>query len=278
MPFSPTRFVTILLPLLSCGLIAAGQTSTAGQSDPTATTQPAVLSAQDIIGHAKSAYGECTSYRDRGKLEITRPSTTGSTYTITHPFTTAFVRGDRIRIEVKDPFFEKETHIVQIAPETVSVCAHGKAATIAKTRLDAPVPSALAGLASEVSRPFAFNVPRMLLRDADGASMVEALGETARQPNEPIDGIECYVITGRAGADELMRCWIDTRTYAIRRLRFEHRAGGEAITTQISYESTLNPEVKVDPKELEFNPPAACEVIHDVPAKPLADDPPAKPR
>lgn len=252
--------LTVFAWAVLCSSIAAGQQPTKAPAPSSATTQPAELTVQDILERVKKTYGECKSYRDTGNLEITAPSPKepGSTFTVTYPFTTAFVRGDRIRIEASHPFFKRDAHIVLIGPKTVSVCAQGTAVTIERSQMPKPVSSALAGLASEVSRPFALNVPRLLLGE-DGASMIEGLEELTKKPNEKVGNVECLVITGHTSAGEALNCWIDANSYTIQRLRFEEKKRNETVIAQITYKPMINPEI--DPKELEFNPPAGCDVV-----------------
>src|SRR5262245_29697376 len=127
---------SVAMVLVVCAGLACAQNSATRAQEARDKTQPSELNVDEIVDRVKKAYAACKTYRDQGELEITRPrmSKPDELHTTKQTFSIAFVRNDRLRIEVKDPYFKQDSHVVQIGAKTLSVCAHREARTISKSR------------------------------------------------------------------------------------------------------------------------------------------------
>jgi hypothetical protein len=232
-----------------------------------ATPYPGDYASQSVLRNMSSVYARCGSYRDTGvatKLYIGAEKE-GAKRTAQTVFSTAFVRGDRLRFEHWEPDGKdrKGLSIVSFDYKNSKPWWNfwGDRCDIQTWWAYKP------GIETKKSLDLALagchlfgGVPKMLLPDAvwfqnfaPGSIMDTKLLEDAQ-----LDGMDCYRVRGRYG-DRTWTLWIDKKTYLLRRVdedEYEVKMSqGKSfrVSETVIYKPVLDGEV---PDEtLEFNPP-----------------------
>jgi outer membrane lipoprotein-sorting protein len=224
----------------------------------------ASLTDSQIVELAERAYARCDSYRDSGVVTTTFVSEDRQ-WTAEIPFTTAFLRPDRLRLEFKDK------SLGDPPPTTIIWSTDGEVRTWRDidpgVETPADLEEALAA-ATGVSQGISYRVPSLLIPGAALGGPPLDLHYAVRIGDAEDEGFGCFRIRGqrirtpitlgegeRAAVlrENSVTLWIDKDTYLVRKVEESNvydTFSTEAITT-------YNPEIDVEiPAELlEFGPP-----------------------
>jgi outer membrane lipoprotein-sorting protein len=224
----------------------------------------ASLTDTQIVELANKAYANCSSYRDSGVVVTTFVSE-GRQWTAEIPFTTAFSRPDRLRLEFKDK------SLGDPPPTTIIWSAGGDARTWRDidpgVKTPADLGEALAA-ATGVSQGISYRVPSLLMPGAAWGGPPLDLHYSVRIGDMEDAGFGCFRIRGQRiktpvtlGEGEKtavlrensMTIWIDKHTYLVRKV--EESNVYDTFSTEAT--TSYNPEINVEiPSEaLEFGAP-----------------------
>lgn len=241
-------------------ILVLGTAATAQQRSHDA----AALTDTQIVELAERAYARCDSYRDSGVVVTTFVSEDRQ-WTAEIPFTTAFSRPDRLRLEFKDK------SLGDPPPTTIIWSTGGEVRTWRDTdpgvKTPADLEEALAA-ATGVSQGISYRVPSLLRPGAAWGGPPLDLHYSVRIGDAEDAGFGCFRIRGqrirtpitlgegeRAAVlrENSMTIWIDKDTYLVRKVEESNvydTFSTEAITTYY-------PEIDVEiPGELlEFGAP-----------------------
>lgn len=225
----------------------------------------ASLTDVQIVELAKRAYARCDSYRDSGVIVTTFVSDE-SQWTAEKPFTTAFARPDRFRLELKDKSLgdPPPISIIWAAGEDVRTWSDQDPGV----NTPASLAQALAA-ATGTSQGVSYRVPSLLLPgDAPTGKPPLDLNYALRIGDEEEAGYGCFRIRGQSirtprtlGEGEQavvlrensMTIWIDKQSYLVRRV--EETNVYETFRTDMV--TTYSPEIDVEipSEELDFGAP-----------------------
>ena len=197
---------------------------------------------REILDAAAKVYASASSYADRGRhTTVLRVGSQKQERVIT--FATAFVRAGDFRFEffdAGDPAKAYATWRDGSGVRSRWYVTHDK---------EAQVPSLGEALAAAtgVSGGTAHMIPRLLMPDVEGWSLME-LGALALDPAPAlVDARSCWKISGLDGDGDRMTVWIDRETHLVRRIASSHhfaaddrRPAFDADDTT-TYEPTLMP-------------------------------------
>jgi hypothetical protein len=258
MQYRRLRAVTLssLIVLFSAAAIFAQQPQTSRRSDS--------LTSEQIVELSTKVYARCNSYRDSGIAGTTYVSDDRQ-WTAEKPFTTAFVRPDRIRFEYKDMSAGEP-------PPSYIIWAEG--ADVRTWRDVEPGvnrPGTLGGAitdAAGVSQGASHRIPSMLLPDASAQKSAIELSYARRIDNAEVDGFECFRIRGQSirtprtlGSGEnsvVLRensstIWIDKQSYLVRRVDESNVYDSFRTDTVTTYSPEIN--VEIPSEQLAFGAP-----------------------
>jgi outer membrane lipoprotein-sorting protein len=230
-----------------------------------------------IIDRMARAYANCMSYQDSG-VATTRYVTATRTYATAKPFTTAFVRSDRFRLE-------SQANDGSIRPVRTIVWANWKDArpwwNFWSSRCDIQT---WWDLRPGIEKPASFDlalagqwpdsVAKLLLRGDVQFQKLTQITEAKLAQDGRQDGVECFRVEGKYGKMPLT-LWIDKKSYLVRRIdeRLEvHGRDGKDFHTETTtiYHPAINE--KIADKLLAFDPPVPARRL---PAQPVAKAPAA---
>jgi outer membrane lipoprotein-sorting protein len=227
------------------------------QQPPTARSSGS-LTAEQIVELATEVYARCDSYRDSGVAGTTYLSDDRE-WTAEKPFTTIFVRPDRIRFEFKDMSAgdPPPTYIIWAEGDDVRTWSDSEPGINRQGSLGEAIADA-----AGVSQGASHRIPSMLLPDASAPKSALELSYARRIDNAEVDGFECFRIRGQSirtprtlGSGEntvvlsenSSTIWIDKQSYLVRRVDESNVYDSFSTDTVTTY----NPEINVEiPSEL----------------------------
>jgi hypothetical protein len=248
MRYSHVRAIALssVMVLLSGTAVFAQQPQTSRRSD--------LLTAEQIVELSTKVYARCDSYRDSGIAGTTYVSD-NSQWTAEKPFTTAFVRSDRVRFEFKDMSAGDP-------PPSYIIWAEGDdVRTWRDVEPGVNRPGTLGGAitdAAGVSQGASHRIPSMLLPDASAPKSALELSYARRIDNAEVDGFECFRIRGQSirtprtlGSGEnavVLRensstIWIDKQSYLVRRVDESNVYDSFRTDTVTTYSPEINVEI-----------------------------------
>ena len=231
---------------------------------PQASLRSASLTAEQIVELSTKVYARCDSYRDSGIAGTTYVSD-NSQWTADKPFTTAFVRPDRIRFEYKDMSAGDP-------PPSYIIWAEGDdVRTWRDVQPGVDTPGTLGGAitdAAGASQGSSHRIPSMLLPDASAPKSALELSYARRIEDADEGGFACFRIRGQSirtprtlGSGEnsvVLRensstIWIDKQSYLVRRVDESNVYDSFRTDTVTTYSPEIN--VEIPSEQLEFGAP-----------------------
>ena len=251
-----TVALSSVMVLLSGAAVFAQQPQSSRRTDS--------LTAGQIVELSTKVYGRCGSYRDSG-IASTAYVSDSSQWTAEKPFTTAFVRPDRIRFEYKDMSAGDP-------PPSYIIWADGAdVRTWSDVQPGVNRPGTLSGAITEaagVSQGASHRIPSMLLPDASAPKSALELSYARRIEDAEEGGFECFRIRGQSirtprtlGSGEnsiVLRenssiIWIDKQSYLVRRVDESNGYDSFRTDTVTTYSPEINVEIPTE--QLEFGAP-----------------------
>lgn len=200
-------------------------------------------SAKQILNRMASAYAECQTYSDSGKVTTTYKSADGDE-TEVKPFTTAMIRPDQFRFEFTVQGNPRSRYIVWQNGKTIS--------TWWDVRRQSEQPESLGmGLAGAtgVSGGSAHTIPALLMPREVGGRLLTEVRNAKRGEDSTIAGDACFTIQAQVSGDPIT-IWIDQKTNLVRRIDSESDFGDFTTQESTTYDPVINGEI--DPSSLEF--------------------------
>ena len=230
----------------SCFLILAfNQLSLAQRAEQTTAGQ--------ILARVTSVYASCRAYSDEGEVS-TKFDTGFSRPQIDH-FSTAFVRPDSFRFELRASLGNKENRYV--AWKAGNLEKAGWPIGVRQERIDETLVSLFG-----VSHGSALTVPALLLPDLfHGKGLFASLTEVRLNGEEKIDGHRAFKIEATL-QDESFKLWIDASQFLVHKIHYKSKQGNFDQETTIKYRPLVN--VEVSPAQLAFNPPSGAGRVIDL--------------
>ena len=206
------------------------------------------LTAAQILERLAKTYSSSQTYRDTGVVTTVYIEADGKR-SVERPFTTAFIRPDRLRFEYRDKIINnKERHYIiwtaagQIQTWWDVTPGVKKPKSLAR---------ALAG-AKLVSGGSAHTVPALLLPNEVIGTRLTDLSDGTRLPDDKLDALDCFRIQGKLD-ETSVTLWIDNAAGLLRRLDSTEKFEKFRTETTTTYDPVINAEVPA--KLLDFNPP-----------------------
>lgn len=239
------RVMFSFLTSIACCLITAAAVLPVSADEP----KPQALKAQDVLDRMAKAYAGCNSYHDSGVVTTVFVQVTGNRTVEEKPFTTAFVRPDRLRFEYKENESDgqERRYIVWRKGKEVQTWWDVKPGVEKPESLGL----ALAG-ATGVSGGSAHKVPALLLPKEVGGRRLTDITEAKRVEDAKIDKLDCFRIEGKY-ADSQMTLWIDQKTFLVRRIDAQTKFDDFRAEETTTYDSAIDEDIP--DKKLEFDPP-----------------------
>jgi hypothetical protein len=213
-----------------------------GPSDP---------AAEEIIRRMAQVYAECRTYEDTGSVKTVFIED-DRRRTVIKPFSTAYVRPDRFRFEFLDRQGEEEwdRYIVHSDPTGTRTWWDVRPGVENEEDLSL----AIAG-ATGVSSGSAGEIATLLLPGAIWGCPVTALKGWKLLEERECDGGTCYRVEGGRQGEHPRVLWIGKNDLLLRKI--EERTEFKDFRTEevMAFSPVVNGEI--DPRKLEFNPPAA---------------------
>lgn len=205
--------------------------------------------APEILARMAKVYADCKTYRDSGVVQSVSFEEVRGKRTARMPFTTAFVRPDRFRYEVKARRGEEEFDRCLVWRKDQDVRTWWDVAPgIGSGRLSSALSAAWV-----VSDCSARLIPALLLPKEVLDVRVTSLPDPERLQDEELDASACFVIQGK-WLGRSMTLWIDQKNSLLRRTLTQGASRTETTTT---YEPVLDAEI---PEALLiFDPPVLEE-------------------
>ena len=248
--------LSMVMVLFSGAAVFAQQAQTSRRSD--------LLTSEQIVELSTKVYARCDSYRDSGVAGTTYVGDDRE-WTAEKPFTTAFVRPDRIRFEYQDMSAGDP-------PPSFIIWAEGDdVRTWSDVEPGVNRPGTLGGAiadAAGVSQGAAHRIPSMLLPDASAPKSALELSYARRIEDADEGGFACFRLRGQSirtprtlGSGEnsvVLRensstIWIDKQSYLVRRVDESNVYDSFRTDTVTTYSPEINVEI---PSELlEFGAP-----------------------
>ncbi len=200
-----------------------------------------------VLYRMSKVYANCKSYQDTGvaKTVIQRD---GREQVQEIPFTTAFVRHDRLRYEFQHQSGSQRYYRYIIWSDGKSVQSWWDVAPGIKTTQSLNV--ALGGAPGAGG---AGTIPAFLLPWRVTPNLAATITDTKQLADEQLNGIECIQITGKYAANPIT-LWIDRQTYLIRQIHLRMTTAEFTSEQTTIYMPTID-EV-VPERMLEFAPPS----------------------
>lgn len=176
------------------------------------------LTQDDIIKRVVKEHENLTSYRDNSTATMTY--VTASPYTVVKQSKLVFSSDGRFRWEYYEVGKANSLYVIHR-----DIIGNVKSWWDVTDELKNP-PSLGDALpfATGVSDMTAFIVPSLLLpEEFDNHNIFKTLTGLAREPDETIDGDECYLITGKNNAGDLCKIYILKENFLIRRFSDSHK-------------------------------------------------------
>jgi hypothetical protein len=204
------------------------------------------LSAQAIRDKMVSVYASCSSYADKGEVEITfiEPEPNGPPRAEYRPFSTAFVRPSQFRFEFQDKGLDgrERRYIVWSDESAIKSWWTVKP----ETRIFETLARALAG-ATGVSGGSAITVPSMLMGDLRDSHRIQTLTQLNLTGEKKLGNKTAYQIKGRDWQNNLLTIWIDKESFLLLKIyekkRLPNDVERESTTT---YQPQINISISSD--------------------------------
>ncbi|MGD0519037.1 MAG: hypothetical protein ABSA26_16000 [Thermoguttaceae bacterium] len=219
-----------------------------------------------IMNQMASVYANCKSYRDSGVV-ATRyiyGKDDDRNFTTERPFTTAFVRSDRLRFEFweKDGDKQKNRRIIWCdrmdAKSWWKFWAKGDNVMVwwyAKPEVEKQESLELAlCVANTISGE---DIPQLLLPSEVWFQNLMIIQKTKHIEDGTLDGLQCYRVEGLRG-DGHITLWIDKNSYLLRRVDKQYNVNPtDGKSFRVEETTTYDPIInrKFPDKLLEFDPP-----------------------
>ena len=204
------------------------------------------LTAQQILARASSVYGSCHSYADQGEVSIRIFAGSVSPRPMIERFSTAFVRPDAFRFEVRIAMGSSDQRFIA-----------WKSGPLEKSyRLNifqqSPVEDTLLSLFLQ-SAASSVTVPAMLMPDLfHGPGLFASFTSVKLNGEDKIDGRRVFKIEAQLQGGPLT-LWIDASQFVILKLEQKSKVGQFNRETITRYHPVLNSEVSAE--QLTFNAP-----------------------
>jgi outer membrane lipoprotein-sorting protein len=204
---------------------------------------------REILGRAEKAYATCKTYKDSGFVRTVIIPKEGENVVVEKPFTTAFVRPDRLRFEYKEmkPQGHAMRYLIRMqGPEVLSWWDVRPGVT-----KEDSIELSLAK-ATGVSGGSAHAVPSLLLTDRKLGALATNLKDPKRVGDDKQDGVDCFRVEGGFG-NATRALWIDKGTSLVRRIDDVTKTADLQIVSTTIYEPSAGGEIAAD--LLAFDPP-----------------------
>ena len=193
------------------------------------------LTATEILSRMKDTYANAKTYQDKGlvKVVIRFPE---RNHTIKKPFSTAFVRPDRLRYEYKEikPLVRTSKFVAYQNGNEVKVHWDLDEGASKIRSIDEALATA-AGISGGSAR----TVPTMLLPKQSRFRNAIVFYSPERTDDEVVDGIDCFKIEDLNDYRDLT-LWIDKEEFLLRKMYVEKDLEDSLAETTTTYVPILN--------------------------------------
>jgi hypothetical protein len=217
------------------------------------------LSAEQILDQMVKVYAECKSYRDSGTVDVRSAPRKAD---INGTFTTAFIRPDQFRFELKAQMSTEHStgETKKRAMHYIASRNNGKdyrfynLPTPKKEML--PLDLAMAGATGISGGSATISADMLLPVEFKGNIVLTDMTETKRLKDAQVNGVDCYCIKGRR-VEIPTTVWIHKNTFLIQKIHSK----SDELNSDMAFESTTTWKSSINqkiPKEvLDFNAPKA---------------------
>ena len=168
------------------------------------------IEVRQIIDRMVKAYAECKSYRDSGVIKSVFRKNPGSPeYPVEHSFTTAFVRPDRFRFEIKN---EDNRLLISANEQNVQTWWDVEPGIEKPESLELAMAHAVGFTGGDVGR-----IPAMLMPQRLQSSGALDLIDPKQIEDGKLKNVECFRLEYNF-RDEQITLWIDKQTYLVRQI------------------------------------------------------------
>lgn len=193
------------------------------------------LTANEILSRMKDTYANAKTYQDKGlvKVVIRFPE---RTHIVKKPFTTAFIRPDRLRYEYKEikPLVKTSKFVAYLNGNEVKVHWDLDESASEIKSIDDALATA-AGISGGSARA----VPSMLRPDQSRFRNPVLFYSPKRADDELIDGINCFRLEDPSPYRNLTM-WIDKDEFLLRKMFVEKDLDDSIGETTTTYSPILN--------------------------------------
>ena len=205
------------------------------------------IDARRIVDRMVKTYAQCKSYRDSGVISsVFFKNADSPEFTVEHSFTTAYVRPDRLRFEIKD---EDANRLLIVANrQNIQTWWDVEPGIQKPESLELAMAQALGFTGADVSR-----IPAMLMpQELDGLADLEMIVPKQLE-DAKLQDVVCFRLEYNY-RDEQFTLWIDQQSYLVRQIN--ERIDADGIT--IERTTTFDPMIdgKITGSMLEFDPPS----------------------
>jgi len=208
------------------------------------------IDARRIVDRMVKAYAECKTYRDSGVIKSRFKNTVSPAFTVEYSFTTAYVRPDRFRFEIKDD--DANSLLIAANGQNIQTWWDVEPGIQNPESVEIAMAQALGFTGGDVGR-----IPAMLMpQELAGLADLEIIA-----PKQIGDGmlqdVECFRLEYNF-RDEQFILWIDKQSHLVRQIDERIEADGVTIERTTTFDPTI--DGKITDEMLEFDPPSPSAV------------------
>lgn len=205
------------------------------------------IDARRIVDRMAKAYAQCKSYRDSGVISsVFLKNADSPEFTVEHSFTTAYVRPDRLRFEIKDE--DADRLLIVAKGKNIQTWWDVEPGIQKPESLELAFAQALGFTGGDVGR-----IPAMLMpQELEGLAGFEIIAPKQIEDGK-LQNVVCFRLEYNYRG-ERVTLWIDQQSYLVRRI--DERIDADGVT--IERTTTLDPMIdgKIKDEMLEFDPPS----------------------
>ncbi|TWU08241.1 serine/threonine protein kinase [Stieleria varia] len=204
------------------------------------------IEVRQILDRMAKAYAECKSYRDSGVIKsLFYRSTDSPEWTVEHSFTTAFLRPDRFRFEIKN---EDNRMLISANEQNIQTWWDVEPGVKKPTSLEFALAQANGFIGGDAGR-----IPAMLMPQQLELSGGLELIDPKQIEDGKLQNVECFRLEYNF-RDEQFTLWIDKQSYLVRRIDERIKVDSIRIERTTNYDPTI--DSKITDQMLEFDPPS----------------------